>query len=106
LTQLGFIRLSSNPAFTSDAVPPSQALAMLESITTVGKHEFWPDEIDCSRQTFAAGARIVGHRQVTDAYLVSLARSRSGCVATLDKRMQQLLPRGEASRDWLRIIGT
>ena len=106
LTQLGFIRLSSNPAFTSDAVTPTAALAALEAMTSIDAHGFWADEIDCSTEAFSAGGRMVGHRQVTDAYLLSLARAHSGCLATLDKRMHQLLPHGEASSQHLRVIET
>ena len=104
LTQLGFIRLSSNPAFTSDAVTPAAALAMLGTMTALDGHEFWPDEVDCVTAVFPTGIRMTGHRQVTDAYLFSLARARSGCLATLDRRMRRLLPPDERSSPHLRII--
>ena len=104
LTQLGFIRLSSNPAFTSDAVTPAAALAMLGTMTALDGHEFWPDEVDCVTAVFPTGMRMTGHRQVTDAYLFSLARARLGCLATLDRRMSRLLPPGERSSPLLRII--
>ena len=106
LTQLGFVRLSSNSAFTSDAVTPTTALAALKSMTVIEAHEFWPDGVDCSTGAFSAGARIIGHRQVSDAYLLSLAQARSGCLATLDKKMHQLLPRGEGASRYLRVIET
>ena len=106
LTQLGFIRLSSNPAFTSDAVTPDAALALLRAMTGLDGHEFWPDEIDCVDGGFPSYLRITGHRQVTDAYLFLLARTRSGCLATLDRRMLRLLPQGERTSPHLRVIET
>lgn len=104
LTQLGFMRLSSNPAFTTDAVTPNAALAMLVAMTALDGHEFWADEVDCVTAERFARLRITGHRQVTDAYLFSLAQARSGCLATLDRRMRRLLPRDDRSSPHLRVI--
>jgi len=106
LTQLGFVRLSSNPAFTSDAVTPAAALAMLEAMTALDRHESRPDDVDCVTGTFSTGIHMAVHRQVTDAYLFALARARSGCLATLDRRMHRLLPRGDRSSPHLRVIKT
>ncbi len=106
LTQLGFVRLSSNPAFTPDAVTPAAALAMLGAMTALEGHEFWPDDVDCVTAAFSTGMHMTVHRQVTDAYLFSRARARSGCLATLDRRIHRLLPRGEQSSTHLRIVET
>lgn len=59
----------------------SDALAVLKNLTTRPDHEFWPDSLGFESVDVA---RVVGHRQVTDAYLAQLARSRSGELATLD----------------------
>lgn len=104
LTQLGFVRLSSNPAFTSDAVSPPEALALLQDIIAMEGHEFWSDNVDCVSDSFANGLRITGHRQVTDAYLLSLARERSGCLATLDRQIRWLLPQSDRPSTHLRIV--
>ncbi len=55
------------------------------SLTTlVGnpRHEFWTDDIGYGDVPLGG---VVGHRQVTDAYLAHLARSRGGQLATLDR---------------------
>jgi toxin-antitoxin system PIN domain toxin len=44
-------------------------------------HEFWPDDVAYSSAMLRG---VVGHRQVTDAYLAALARHRRGRLATLD----------------------
>ena len=67
-------------------------------------HEFWSDDVDCVSAAFSSGMQIAGHRQVTDAYLLSLARARSGCLATLDRRMSRLLPRSDRPNPHLRIV--
>ena len=104
ITQLGFVRLSSNRAFTSDAVSPAAALSLLREIVAMDGHEFWSDEVDCVSAAFSAGIRIAEHRQVTDACLLSLARARAGCLATLDRRIDRLLPKGDRPDPHLRIV--
>ncbi len=60
----------------------NNAAAVLDAIRTQDWHMFWPDEIPYDA-THLRG--VIGHRQITDAYLVALARHRGGHVATLDK---------------------
>lgn len=84
LTQTGFVRISSNPAFTSEAVTPADALHLLRRVCALPGHEFWPDDISLPEaQSTITG--LFGHRQVTDAYLVALAASHEGILATLDR---------------------
>ena len=104
LTQLGFVRLSSDPAFTSDAVSPTEALTLLQDITAMDGHEFRSNNVDCVSAAFANVMQIAGHRQVTGAYLLSLARKRSGCLATLDRRMSRLLSRSDRPNPHLRVV--
>ena len=84
ITQIGFVRISSNPKFSPDAVSPRDALAMLERIAALPEHKFWPADLGVY-DAFAKLAPIVGHRQTANAYLMGLARSRTGILATLDR---------------------
>ena len=84
LTQTGFVRISSNPSFTADAVLPGVALTLLARVTALPSHEFWPADLTLADAIGKTGS-IVGHRQVTDAYLLALARKRGGILATLDR---------------------
>ena len=84
LTQLGFVRISSNPAFSPQAVSPMAALGLLERITSMPEHAFWPDDLPLAK-AISNKRPLVGHRQVTDAYLVALAVARDGVLATLDR---------------------
>lgn len=63
--------------------------ALLEQMTCLPEHEFWPDDLPLS-QAVQREQLIVGHRQITDAYLIALAASRGGIVATLDRGMLAL----------------
>ena len=86
ITQSGFVRVSSNPNFTSNSVSPRAAVRLLDRITTLPEHEFWPDDLPLN-QAILKDQQILGHRQVTDAYLLALAASHGGIVATLDRGM-------------------
>jgi len=86
LTQTGFVRISSNSKFLPDAVSPLQALELLDRITSMSEHSFWPDDLTL-RETIGTGRILVGHRQISDAYLIALAEQHGGIVATLDRTM-------------------
>jgi len=83
ITEAGFVRISSNPAFTSEAVAPGDAMALLERMTKLRGHGFWPD--DLALREAVRGLALAGHRQVTDAYLLALASAHGGVFATLDR---------------------
>ena len=69
-------------AIMREGKPAGVAMAVLESIVRHERHEFWPDDIDY----LAVGmGNVLGHRQVTDAYLAELARRKGGRIATLDR---------------------
>jgi len=50
----------------------------------MAEHEFWPDDLTMT-QAIPSELPIVGHRQITDAYLLAMAGSHGGVVATLDR---------------------
>lgn len=91
LTQLAFVRISSNPAIVAAAVSPREALRLMAEVTARPGHEFWPDALELTGVAEFSNIALVGHRQVTDAYLLGLARSRGGRLATFDRGVADLL---------------
>ena len=85
LTQLAFVRLTSNPRVVGDTISLSQAMQALTSMTSQAQHEYWADAPEPLQMPTLSSAALVGHRQVTDAYLLGLATGRSQCLATLDR---------------------
>ncbi|MCV7229364.1 TA system VapC family ribonuclease toxin [Mycolicibacterium komossense] len=63
------------------------AQAVVGGIEESARHEFWSDEISFADVQLAG---VIGHRQVTDAYLAQLARSRGGHLATFDGGLAHL----------------
>jgi predicted nucleic acid-binding protein len=68
-------------------------------------HAFWPDELSLSEVIAFTGARLVGHQQVTDAYLLGLAIRRGGALVTLDERIAALTEPRSENRKALEIVG-
>lgn len=87
VTQLGFVRLSSNPAFTSAAVSPFEAAALLKGLCAHPQHAFVESDSIAALTDLSVA---FGHRQVTDAYLLALANSKGLRLATFDQRLASL----------------
>lgn len=104
LTESGFVRVVSNPAFSRDAVTPREAAGLLAANTAADDHVFWPDGVPYTAAAAFAGPRLVGHQQVTDAYLLGLALKRGGILATLDERIAALTRSNSAERKALTIV--
>ena len=51
------------------------------------RHEFWPDSLSYREVRWQG---VIGHRQVTDAYLAHLARARGSRLATFDQGLAKL----------------
>ena len=64
-----------------------QALALLGAVTSHARHHFWPDALGYGQIGWQG---VMGHRQVTDAYLAGLARHHGGKLATFDKGLVAL----------------
>lgn len=65
------------------------AFYLLKQIESMPGHEFWPDALSYSKISLAG---VIGHRQVTDAYLVALAAERGERLATMDRGLALLHP--------------
>jgi toxin-antitoxin system PIN domain toxin len=63
------------------------AQQMLARVTRHPRHVFWPDDIGYNDVPMDG---IVGHSQVTDAYLAQLARVNQGRLATFDEGLAAL----------------
>lgn len=90
LTQLGFVRIVSNPAFSRDALSPADALALLAENLAHPRHEFWTDNLPVPAAVQAVEERLQGYRQLTDAYLLALAGRYKGVLATFDGGVRTL----------------
>jgi uncharacterized protein len=65
------------------------AATLVSALTAQSRHEFWPDDAAFDAVSLNG---VVGHRQVTEAYLAHLARVRGSRLATFDQGLAKLHP--------------
>lgn len=105
LTQAAFVRIVSNPVFSPDAVRPQEASDLLAVNLAHSSHQFWANAISFADAIQPFRTRLLGHRQVTDAYLLGLVLHRQARLATLDKAILSLLPDKIPVRTSVALIG-
>lgn len=90
LTEAGFLRVTTNPAFHPSSRTLEYAIAILQALK--GRDDYWYCPIDRSWVNLTArfAARIRGHQQVTDAYLLGLAIQEKGVLVTFDRGMKYM----------------
>jgi toxin-antitoxin system PIN domain toxin len=82
ITQGGLIRLLVRQGQSAEA-----AAGLLSALVAHPRHEFWPDNLSFEAVPVRG---VIGHRQVTDAYLAHLARVRDARLATFDQGLAKL----------------
>ncbi len=66
------------------------ALQLLSALRQSTKADFWPDSISYADVLLE---HVTGYRQVTDAYLASLAAKHGARLATFDEALSRAVPR-------------
>lgn len=84
ITQNGFVRILSQPAYPG-SVSVAAAVDLLRTSIEASDHEFWSCDIAMTDPSAVESAALLGHRQVTDAYLLALAVHHGGQFVTLDR---------------------
>ena len=83
MSQLGFARVSSHPLL-GYSMSPDQAFGVLRRLLADSRHRFVPDDLSCEDRSVRTDL-MGGANQITDHYLVALARQHRFSLATLDE---------------------
>ena len=83
LTQNGVVRVMSNPAYPG-AKGISQIVERLQPALGSAHHTFWPESPSIADSSIFRHRHLIGHRQITDSYLLALAVQNDGCFLTMD----------------------
>lgn len=97
MTQNGCIRIMSQPAYPG-ALPVAEVAARLGEATQHEAHQFWPDDISLLEPGLIGWPRVLGHRQITDNYLLALALRHQGRFVTFDGRLDLSAVAGSTAR--------
>jgi uncharacterized protein len=82
VSQLGFARVSSHPSL-GYSISPDSAFGVLRQFLSDSRHKFIPDDLSCEDRVVRTDL-MRGANQVTDHYLIALARQHKLTLATFD----------------------
>jgi toxin-antitoxin system PIN domain toxin len=87
LTENGLVRILSHPAYSGTTETTDSVVRRLKAFCASGQHSFWEDTLSIRDERIFKRPLPVSHRQLTDAYLLGLAKSRAGRLASFDRRI-------------------
>lgn len=94
LTENGLIRVACQQPSEDAVVRPADVIVNLARFCRDKLHRSWTDSVSLTDATLFAPQFIGGHRQVTDVYLLGLAKKNGGRLATFDRTIPVKAVRG------------
>jgi len=102
LTQNGCLRILSLPAYPNRQ-PAAVVAQRLGQAVADASHAFWPDSFSLLDEGRLRWDRVLGSRQVTDAYLLALAAANGGRLVTFDRGISVDAVPGAAKKNLLTL---
>jgi uncharacterized protein len=87
LTENGVLRIVGHARYPNSPGTPAVVAELLTALCTLPGHDFWPDDITLLDAGRVDSSRLLDSAQVTDSYLLALARANGGQLATFDQRL-------------------
>ncbi|MEX1220102.1 MAG: TA system VapC family ribonuclease toxin [Solirubrobacterales bacterium] len=87
VTESGFVRVSANPKVMPHPIGVQAAVEVLAALRSIEGHVFLSDDVSPADADFP---HVFGHRQVTDAHLLTLARCHEVDLVTFESGIQDL----------------
>lgn len=87
ITESGFVRVSANPKVLPHPIAVADARRVLAALRGAAGHRFLVDDVSLADGDVPT---IAGHRQVTDAHLLTLARRQGVRLVTFDSAIGAL----------------
>lgn len=103
LTENGFIRVACQQPSDDALVRPADVIDHLSRFCGDKWHRSWTASVSLTDADLFAPQYIRGHRQVTDVYLLGLAKKMGGRLATFDRTIPVKAVRG-GTADLLQVI--
>ena len=89
IAQPGFARVSSHP-LPGYGMTPDDAFGVLRRLLADSRHQFVPDSLSCADRILRTDL-MANANQVTDRYLIALARQHGLSLATFDEPLAKQL---------------
>ena len=87
ITENRVLRIVGNARYPSSPGNPAAVADILLVLRNLGSHEFWHDDISLLDRNAADVTRLLNSAQVTDSYLLALAKAHGGLLATFDRQL-------------------
>ena len=87
ITENGVLRIVGNSRYPSSPGNPAAVAEILLVLRSLGSHQTWSDDISLLDPNAADATRLLNSAQVTDAYLLALAKAHGGQLATFDRHL-------------------
>lgn len=87
IVENGFLRIVGATRYGPTAVPMARLIRNLGEFTEAEGHEFWAEDFSLLTNPDIRRDKLTSAAQLTDTYLLALAVSNGGQLATLDRRL-------------------
>ena len=87
LTENGVLRIVGHPRYPNSPGTPAAVAPLVSTLRALPGHVFWPDDLSLLDSAHVEAARLLSAAQVTDSYLLALARAHGGQLASFDRRL-------------------
>ena len=94
MTENGVMRIVGHPKYPNSPGSPSAVAAIVAGLRELSGHHFWADDLSIVASTLVDPAQILTSAQVTDTYLLALAKSKGSKLATFDRRLSVAAVKG------------
>ncbi|MBL8287015.1 MAG: PIN domain-containing protein [Rubrivivax sp.] len=103
-TQAAFVRIVSQPAFAGRAIAVTQAAELLLRNVAHAAHRLLPLDFGLEQVLGCCTGGLLGHRQITDAYLLTAAARNEAALVTFDNGIGALLATEGERKRLLRVL--
>ncbi len=87
ITENGVIRIVGNSKYPNSPGSPAIVGDMVGKMCGLPGHTFWPDDLSLVGSEDITVGKILTSAQVTDTYLLALAKAHGGRLATFDRKL-------------------
>jgi len=104
ITQNAMLRVLTNPNYSKvKRFNIRQLTHLFRENAKATDHKFWPDDISLLDDSVVYGEKVLGHKQLTDMYLLALAVKNDGRLVTFDAKISIDSVKG-ATREHLLVL--
>ena len=87
VTENGVLRIIGNQKYPNSPGSPAIVAQIVTKLRTLRGHSFWPDDVSLVGCGDIDAAKILTSPQVTDTYLLALAKAHGGQLARFDRKL-------------------